>query len=181
MRHYSEWYFQDWKKEWQVNSNGMRQQRFAYHGAYYQLPAQIPCYKAVQTACFLLALAGMLTLNLGFTPAPGPLNRRIGAACLLSLAPTVFWAVGVLCLLPVRNPMTYRGYRRSLVRIRWSSALACSALTLAVILEGMALLTGGKPGELPLLALLGAWAAAGTAAAVSWLFPCGKTKKEDAR
>lgn len=180
MQHYSEWYFQDWKEERQVNPNGTQRRFFSYHGAYYRLPARIPHYKAVQIICFLLALAGMLYLNLGFLPSPELLNRRIGAACLLSLAPTVFWAVGWLCLLPVSGPMTYRRYRRSLVRIRWASSLAWVALTLAVGLEGTALLTGGGDGALRLPVLLGTWAAVGTAAALSW-FPCEKTEEEVTR
>lgn len=131
--------------------------------------------------CFGLALAGMLYLTQGFAPALDLMSRRIGAACMLSLAPAVFWAVGLLCLLPVSGPMTYREYRRSLVRIRWASVLTCAVLALAAALEGAALVTGGRPASetLRLLALLEAGAFAGTAAAVSLRFPCEKLDNEE--
>jgi hypothetical protein len=133
VQRYGEWYFQDWKEERRIGPNGKEKRVYTYVGDHYDLPEHGRVFKAIHSGIFLVFLAGLLYLN-GF-PSPGGMSRQVGPLCLLSVAPAIYWAIGWLCLLPAAPQMTYRRYRRSIVRMRGASGVGMAVLAVAMIFE----------------------------------------------
>lgn len=172
MQRYSEWYFQDWKEEQRVFPGGKKKRIYTYVGDYYQLPEKAGTFKGFHSVVFLLFVIGLLYLNA--CPSPGGLTRQVGPLCLLSCAPAIYWGIGLLSLLPASGQMTYRRYRRSIVRMRWASGLAAAVLALALLFELRFVAVNGTalPELCYLSALLLVLAAAGAATALLLRFPC---------
>lgn len=152
------WWLEGWKYEETLGPNGSRRKKLVYSGEYYTFGfagKRLAALKAAATALTVFLLAGY---GLAFLYAQTAMPRIFVGACMLIVIPLMYLLIGVGCLMPVGEKLTYRDYRGSVIRIRWTS-LTIAGLALVGLLgeAGYLLLAGGErlPRELWWLAGIG--------------------------
>ena len=141
-----DWYFQGWERRADENGKTV----FVYTGEYYLLPTGRP--KLVTGALTAALLAAYLTTAL--LPSAGGMWRLAAVPQLLELIPLVYLVMGLVCLLRVQDPMTYRDYhaswrrssRASLVSAVFTAGMAVVEIVYIILYTG-----GGIASEIPYL------------------------------
>lgn len=109
---FRDWYFQGWER----GADG----ELRYAGELYTFPMGLPAArkKTVVPACALFAVYGFTALH----PSAGGMWRFAAIPQLLELIPLIYLLIGVVQLMRVREPLTYRDWYASVRRMRVSAA-----------------------------------------------------------
>ena len=168
-----DWYFQGWERREDASGRST----FVYTGERYALPAGRPKLTVGLMTAALLALYALAA----FLPPAGGMWRVAAVPQLLELIPLLYLIMGVVRLLAVRTPMTYRDYHASWRRSASASlvsAILTAAMAAVEIVYIILYADCGAGTELPyLLAELGCFALS----LLLWLYirrhPCKSTKE----
>lgn len=127
------WWLEGWQYESSLGANGKPQKKLVYTGEYYDFPVAGKGLRRLKAAMCGLCLVALCAYILSFTLFQSGAARIFVGACMLSVIPLMYLLIGTGCLIPVKFRLTYREYRGSVVRIRWTG------ISLAV-LEGVGVL-----------------------------------------
>ena len=126
-----DWYFQGWERR--TDENG--RSTLVYTGEYYALPGGM---KTARSVCVPLSLAVVAAyLILALNPSPGGMWRIAALSQLPEIIPLIYMLMGLVKLLTVKEPMTYRDWRASWRRLG-IAAIASAALTACMVLTELA-------------------------------------------
>ena len=130
-----DWYFQGWERR--KDKNGKT--RFVYTGETYVFPGGIKTVRS--KACVMTATAVVLYLAAAFFPPAGGMWRIAAFSQLLEIIPLVYLVMGAVCLLRVKEPLTFRDVyaswrrmeRASLVSGVIASAMAATEIAFLIL------------------------------------------------
>ena len=163
------WWLEGWQYEESLGPGGRRQRKLVYKGEYYTFGMEkrrLKAYKAVMLSLTLvLTFAYVLAFALTKNSAP----RIFAGACMLIVIPLMYLLIGTGCLVSAKDPLTYRDYRGSVLRIRWTSIAVAGLSALGSIGELGYLLTGGGRTDTELWWLAGMIVTCLSAAAIALL------------
>lgn len=146
------WYLEGWRYEETITASGSRRRKLVYHGEYYALPLNgekaRAVFKIVMTALVLLLCVAYV---IAFTLAKSGAPRVFVGACMLIVIPMMYLFLGVGCLLPVGEKLTYRDFHGSFVRIRWSAFFIAILSAIGFLGAGVSYALGGERAESELL------------------------------
>jgi len=122
-----DWYFQGWERRTDDNGKAV----FVYTGEHYTFPAGL---KNVRSVCAPLALAVIAAYAvLALNPSPGGMWHIAAIPQLLELIPLIYMVMGLVKLLTVKEPLTYRDWYASWRRLG-TAAVGSAVLTACMVL-----------------------------------------------
>jgi hypothetical protein len=110
----NDWYFRGWERR--LDADGKK--RFVYTGEYYCFPGGIQTLK--KPVAVLSAALVALYLVLAFFPPAGGMWHIAAIPQLLVIIPLIYLGMGAVCFVRGPEKMTYRDYRGSWLRLKWS-------------------------------------------------------------
>ena len=122
-----DWYFQGWERRTGENGRSV----LVYTGEVYSFPRGLRAARAICLPLSLAIIAAYLILALN--PSPGGMWRIAAVPQLLEIIPLIYLGMGLMRLLLVKEPLTYRDWYASWRRLG-QSAIASAVLTACMTL-----------------------------------------------
>lgn len=138
------WWLDGWRYEEQLGENAGRRRKLVYEGEYYSLGRDAPRLPALKLAFTGLTLAETAAYVLTSALAEPGAARIFVGACILVIIPLMYLLIGTGCLWAAKDPMTYRDYRGSILRIRWTSIAIAALNAIGAVGEIIRLIAPGQ-------------------------------------
>ena len=126
-----DWYFQGWERQTDGDGNS----RLVYTGELYSFPGGLKTARTVSLILSAALIAAYLAAALN--PSPGGMWRIAAVPQLLELIPLVYLVLGLVRLMTVKDPLTFRDWYASwhrLGRASVGSAVITACMCLAELI-----------------------------------------------
>lgn len=116
-----------------LSPSGSRRRKLVYTGEYYTFGLEKKKLATLKAAMLLMILLLLAVYILTFSMTRPAAPRIFVAAGMLIVIPMMYLLMGAGYLVPAGEKLTYRAYRGSAVRIRWTSFAILALSGLSVI------------------------------------------------